>query len=144
MGYEVYITLKEAWFDEEGDAISLDDWLAYVEQDPDMRADGYAEARTPDGHTIRLEDPGIAVWTAYSGHDDDGNKAWFMHREDCVSVKNPDAEIRRKMHAVATSLGGTLQGEEGEAYGADGEAADATLEDPPADVPSKPWWKFWA
>ena len=54
MGYEVYITRKEAWFDEEGDAITLDDWLDYVEQDPDMRADGYAEATTPDGSKLRI------------------------------------------------------------------------------------------
>ncbi len=148
MGYEVYITRKETWFDEDGDAISLDDWLAYVERDPDMRADAYAEATTPDGSTIRMEDPGIAVWTAYSGHDDTGNMAWFMHREDCVSVKNPDVEIMRKMHTIATALGGSLQGEEGEQYGPDGEALDKAPPDtahasPPAAV-TRPWWKFWS
>ena len=146
MGYEVYITRKEAWFDEEGDAITLDEWLSYVEQDPEMRADGYAEATTADGSTIRLEDPGIAVWTAYSGHREDANMAWFMHQEDRISVKNPDVEIRRKMHSVAIALGGSAQGEEAERYGADGEAVDVATPDLPArpEAPAKPWWKFWS
>ena len=145
MGYEVYITRTDVWFDEEGEAISLDEWLQYVDRDPEMRADGHAEATAPDGSTIRLENPGIAVWTTYSGHDEDGNMAWFMHQEDCVSVKNPDVEIRRKMHAIATSFGGSLQGEEGERYGADGQQLEEPPEDPPAaDAPATPWWKFWA
>ena len=61
MGYDVHITRKRDWVDEDGAAISLNDWLEYVAKDPDMRADGYAEATAPDGSTIRTEDPGISL-----------------------------------------------------------------------------------
>ena len=68
-----------------------------------------------------------------------------MHREDVVAVKNPDPEIRRKMHAIATMLGGSLQGEEGEGYGADGEPLPAVHDElPMPEGSSNPWWKFWA
>lgn len=59
MGYEVHITRKAMWVEDEGPIISLKEWMEYVSSDPEMRADGYAEALTPDG-VIRIEDPSIA------------------------------------------------------------------------------------
>ena len=44
MGYEIHITRKTEWFDEDGPEISLEDWKAYIASDPEMRLDGYAEA----------------------------------------------------------------------------------------------------
>jgi len=122
MGYEVHITRKDQWFDEAGPSISLDDWLDYVKNDPEMRLDGFAEAVTSDGHVIRTENPDIAVWIAYSGHEEDGNMAWFSHFRNKVSVKNPDKEILQKMHRIATTLVAHVQGDEGEIYDASGES----------------------
>jgi len=119
MGYEVHVTRKDAWFDDDGPAISLEEWLAYVSSDREMRADGYAEAQTEEG-MLRIEDTGIAVWTGYPSHGVDGNMAWFCHFRDHITVKNPDAAILMKMHQIASSLNANVQGDEGETYGPDG------------------------
>ena len=140
MGYEVHITRKANWFDEGGGEIALREWLDYVSSDSEMRADGYAEAQTPDG-VLRIDGEGIAVWTAYAGHGIGGNMAWFCHFGDRITVKNPDEAILGKMHQIATMLGAKVQGDEGEEYGPGGQPIDtATSSSAPA---KKPWWKFW-
>ena len=140
MGYEVHITRKSTWFEEDGPTISLNEWLDYVSSDAEMRADGYAEAQTPDG-VVRIDDPGIAVWTEYPGHAVDGNMAWFCHFGDRITVKNPDESILTKMHQIASTLNAWVQGDEGEVYGPDGKCQETH-----ASISSsrhKPWWKFW-
>lgn len=144
MSYDLHITRNPDWQDHPAETISARDWLEYVKQDADMRADGFAEAPMQDGSVLRMEDGGIAVWTAYSGHDENGNKAWFRHFEDRVSVSNPDREIRIKMFEIATALHASLQGDDGELYDAHGDA----LPEPGAarnggGAERKPWWRFW-
>lgn len=154
MGYELCITRKENWFDEDGPLISLDEWLAYVEGDPEMRFDGFAEAKLPDGSILRIEGEGLSVWTAYSGHEVDGNMAWFDYRGDSILVKNPDEEIIGKMVRIGRALGAKVQGDEGEVYAEDGSSNWEELRNqaPPKRPQSehvgepsqkKPWWKFW-
>jgi len=103
VGYEVHITRKAEWFGEEGPEITIEEWKNYVASDPEMRLDGFAEATTPDGNTLRIESPGLSVWVAYSKHEESG-KAWFDHYKDRITVKNPDEEILIKMHAIASDL----------------------------------------
>lgn len=86
-----------------------------------MRLDGFAEATNDEGETIRLEDPGLAVWTGYSQHGVDGIMAWLLWFAGRVDAKNPDEEFRRKLHAIAIALRAEVQGDEGEVYGPDGE-----------------------
>lgn len=45
MGYEVHITRKASWHDDEGPVISLDDWLGYVASDADSIVIGRKAAR---------------------------------------------------------------------------------------------------
>lgn len=141
MGYDVHITRKENWFDE-GPDISLDEWLDVVRADPEMRIDGYAEAIVDGGSVLRIEDPSMSVWLAYSKHQLNGNMAWLWHSRGNVAAKNPDDEILKKMHAIAIKLTAKVQGDEGEIYGADGQLVG---EDTPASVTAsqKPWWRFW-
>ena len=92
-----------------------------------MRLDGYAEATTPSGETLRYENEGLAVWV---GSPDDksidvGGKAWFDHFDGRISVKNPTTETLQKMHAIASSLGAKVQGDEGEFYNQNGQVLDA-------------------
>ena len=115
MGYDVHITRATDWTDAESAPITLDEWLAIVHADPDMRLDGFAEVSTPSG-ALRYKNDGLAVWTKYSGHDDDGNMAWFDYHRGRIVVKNPDEEIRAKMKQLATSLGAKVVGDEGEEY----------------------------
>jgi len=119
MGYDVHITRKQDWFDEEPQ-IKLAEWKAYLKADPSMRLDGYAEATTPSGDTLHYENEGLAVWTAYSRHQSNGNMAWFDFEIGNVVVKNPDQEILRKMWQIAQALGAKVQGDEGETYREDG------------------------
>jgi hypothetical protein len=121
MGYDVHITRKQHWSDEEGPAITLQEWKDYIASDPEMRLDGYAEAKTPTG-LLRLESPGLAVWTAHPDAGD-GHMAWFSHYKDRVTVKNPDDPMTMKMHRIAMTLGAKVEGDEGEIYGADGKVA---------------------
>lgn len=60
MGYEVHITRKTNWFEEDGLPISCNEWLQYVLNDPEMRADGYAKAPLPGNSTLQIDHPGIA------------------------------------------------------------------------------------
>ena len=67
-----------------------------------------------------------------------GNKAWFLCREDRVTVKNPDEEILRKMWSVAQDLSVKVQGDDGEIYDSSG---NGNYRQQP--LPKKPRWKFW-
>jgi hypothetical protein len=115
MGYDVHITRIDDWTKAESKPIRLEEWIAVVRDDPEMHLDGFAEAETPGG-LLRYESKGLAVWTAYSGHQVDGNKAWFDHRRGAVIVKNPDEEILRKMKEIAKKLKAKVIGDEGEEY----------------------------
>jgi hypothetical protein len=138
MGYDVYITRKHDWFDTKGPEISLAEWLDFVAKDPEMRLDGYAETRMQDGSVFRTEREGLAVWTAYSAHDESGNKAWFLHEHGHVTVKNPDDEILRKMWSIAQDLSAKVQGDDGEIYD-----ASANPTGPEERQAERPWWRFW-
>lgn len=81
-----------------------------------MRLDGVAEATTPDGESIRYENAGVAIWTAYSRHGDLGGMAWLDHHAGNVVVKNPDDEMLSKMREIALALGAKVQGDEGELF----------------------------
>ncbi|CAB3810056.1 hypothetical protein LMG28614_07190 [Paraburkholderia ultramafica] len=120
MGYDVHITRKENWFDESGPKIGIDEWKALVQSDPDMRLDGCASAVVGDGSVLRIDNTGLAVWTAHTGSGVSGNAAWFDFRQGNVVVKNPDGENLRKMWQLAQMLDSKVQGDECKVYGADG------------------------
>lgn len=141
MGYDVHITRAENWTESEAKPITLAEWSAYVDSDPEMRVDGAAEATTAMGETLRYENEGIAVWTAYSGHDTAGNMVWFDYRDGCIVVKNPDKEIRRKMYSIASVLGALVQGDEGELYDESGGEIRMTSEARQKSHAQQSWWK---
>ena len=116
MGYGVHITRRQSWFDKGGHEISLAEWTTVVATDPEMRLDGYAETTLGNGQLLQIENAGLVVWTAYSGHGKDGNMAWFGFWNGNVVVKNPDPEILRKMYRIAQCLSAKVQGDEGEIY----------------------------
>jgi hypothetical protein len=63
MGYDVHITRKQNWFDDEP-RISLGEWKSVVMSDDEMRLDGHAAATVGGGAILRVESEGLAVWTA--------------------------------------------------------------------------------
>jgi hypothetical protein len=120
MGYDGHITRAAAWTDSESAPIMLDEWLAYVQSDPEMRLDGFTEIPLPDGRILRTEIAGLSVWTGYSRDGQDPNRACFEWIRGEIVVKDPDLEILRKMHAIARRLGARVQGEDGTFYGPNG------------------------
>ncbi|MBD8528309.1 hypothetical protein [Pseudomarimonas arenosa] len=143
MGYDMHITRKPQWFDDDGPEISLDEWKAYLFGESQFASDGSAEVRSLSGAVLRLESEGLAAWCGYSAHEPGGNMAWFLYTKGNLVVKNPDEETRRKMYQVAVALGARVQGDEGEFYGADGEQLNDA---PPAasSTATRPWWRFWS
>ena len=121
MGYEVRITRKQDWSDQEGPEIPLTEWIAVVAADPEMRLDGFADASVGGGAILRIESDGLSVWTAYSRHRENGPMVWFDFRQGNVVVKNPDTEVLRKMWSLAEALSAKVQGDEGEVYDAAGQ-----------------------
>ena len=56
MGYDIHITRQENWYDDDKSLqITLGEWKEYVDSDPEMRLDNFAEASLPDGGKIRME-----------------------------------------------------------------------------------------
>jgi hypothetical protein len=138
MAYETHITRAHHWKHSEERPIEAAEWAAYIASDSEMELAEYAIVSMADGTTIRMEGPGIAVWTGYSGaaeagdRDDAdgsgvaGNRVWFQWLGAEIVVRNADEEIRRKMHDVALALSAYVQGDDDEFYGPDGrESASA-------------------
>lgn len=136
MGYNIHVTRNDDWWDEEGEWITLQEWLDYIAQDPEMRHDGGADADASDGVVLN-QLPGFAIWTAYSGGDptdalrnrywaETGQpwqpaEAWIAWDEGQLYTKNPDAEVCAKLYRIAQHFGAKVKGDEGEAYGPRGE-----------------------
>jgi hypothetical protein len=140
-GYDLHITRKENWFDP-SPGFSLEDWLAYVEGDPELRHDGFAEAALNGGKVLRVEQKGLCVWTAYSGGERGNDLCWLAWSgSDNIDAKNTDPEIRRKMWSIAEHLGARVQGDDGEFYGPEGEPIAAIA--PASSTAKHPWWRFW-
>lgn len=116
MGYDVHITRAKDWLQSEKQPISLQIWLAFVEQDPEMEREAVALGRVEDEPAITYSSDGLAVWIGYSGHDPDGNKAWFDWHEGRIVVKNPDDEILAKIKQIAAHLQANVIGDDGEYY----------------------------
>jgi hypothetical protein len=114
MGYDVHITRAPDWSDSESAPITLDEWLAYVASDPEMRLAGLAEARSPKGEVIRIEGKGLSVWVAWPGEGRGEGHAWMDHRGGRIVAKNPDSAVLTKMCSIAEQLGARVQGDEGE------------------------------
>lgn len=117
MGYNLYITRKENWFDEDNsNNILLKEWTDYLKTDSEMCLDNFAEATTTNGELVRVELIGMSVWTKYSKDGIKGNHAWFWPDNGNIAVKNPDIEIRNKMIDIAGQLKAKVQGDDGENY----------------------------
>ncbi len=113
MGYDVHITRASHWTDSEASPISLAEWDAYIQHDPEMRRDDIATAYVGED-ILTCESDGLAVWLTYSKNDPKVNLAWFDFRHDRIVVKNPDEEILGKMKRIAAALDARVIGDEGE------------------------------
>jgi len=114
MAYEIYITKKQNWF-ETGTAsnISMEEWEAFVKNDPEMRLDNFSEVGLESGEMFRYDNPGAAIWfNPYAN----GEMVHFDFLAGNISVSSPDEDSIAKMKHIAFKLGAKVQGEDGELY----------------------------
>ena len=100
MGYEVHVTRKKFWADEEDVSITALEWLAYVASDPWLRLDPHCKRHSVAILSERFPNAGPCLY-------------WF---EGNISTKNPNEEILAKLLMIASALGARVQGDDGEIY----------------------------
>ena len=101
VGFQIHITRKEFWSDEEGPAISEKEWTALAASDPSMRP----------------KKNGDVAWVGYSKHVPGRKEARFrLASNGNVVLRFPDREIRAKMYRMAIRIGAKVQGDGGELY----------------------------
>ena len=115
MGYDLHITRAADWTEAESAPITSEEWLTYVEADPELRLAGY-------------NGPHFAVWSGQSRHPD----PWFDWSDGRVHTKNPDPPLIEKAIQIAEQLGARVVGDDGERYLPGGKVErDGTVDDSP-------------
>ncbi|ETR65170.1 MAG: hypothetical protein OMM_14698 [Candidatus Magnetoglobus multicellularis str. Araruama] len=129
MGYDLHITRKEDWADEEdSQSISIDEWNKYIENDSEV---------VPDP-----ENPGGSDFLYLRKAGD--WPLWFNSDLGEVYTKNPEVDVIAKMVRISSALKAKVCGDDGEFYDADGNVlTDQGIVESLADKPKKPWWKLW-
>ena len=97
MGYDLHITRATDWTENIGVKIQADEWLALVQEDPDLNLDP-------------SHGPYAVSW---SGSKEPG---WFDWYDGNVFTTDPSRATVGKMLALAETLAGMVQGDEGEVY----------------------------
>jgi len=107
MGYDVHITRARRWPDSKSHPIRLDEWLKFVEQDPELRLAGNDHGSY------------FAFWKMQAGAD---WGPWLDWTNGEIHTKNPDEALIEKMVEIAKLLGATVQGDDEEVYPGGGAA----------------------
>jgi hypothetical protein len=148
MGYDLHITRKEHWFDEDQSSknISLEEWLSYIEDDrSELELTDTYEVKIPGLEYKSQVPPGFCEWTAHPLN----KRPWFDYYDGSMSTKNPDEPTIRKMISMAKEFNAKVQGDDGELYelSVNNEIISRhmgpKLEDETESKEKKPWWKFW-
>ncbi|MCA6362643.1 MAG: hypothetical protein IM638_06365 [Bacteroidetes bacterium] len=146
MGYCLFITRKENWFDPETvNSITAKEWINVFLNDkelkPDLSGKESAKDRPP------LPDGKEFVFWKNPEADDSGDEAGMYYGDGNIECKNPHDAMIIKLVRIAEKLGAKVQGEECEIYALDGEGRlisyPALQNERDAHKNSKPWWKFW-
>ena len=107
MGYDLHITRAEFHATNEGNEITAQEWLHYVEGDPELQL-------------VPANGPYFAKWSGKAKYPDPWLD-WFMGN---IYSKNPDRPIVGKMLQIAKKLGARVQGDDGEFYDDSSEIPD--------------------
>lgn len=145
MGYSIHIEHIHA---EPENRITLNQWLEYIEKDPEMERNDHVLFITPENKVLNIKTEGLTVWKGYSKYPE-GIKVYFSPSENSISVKNPDHEVLIKMYKIAQYFKACVRGDDGEIYDENGEEIENTvnrdLKGSQADqnLNRQKWWKFW-
>ncbi len=99
MGYDLHITRKEYHWDENGPAITSEEWLNVVNEDPELSIDD-------------ANGPYFTIWSGKCSYPD----PWFDWDEGNIYTKNPDEPIIAKMLEISKIFNAKVQGDDGEVY----------------------------
>lgn len=108
MGYDLHITRKENWFDEDGPVISEQEWRRTIEEDPELQLDTDTRCVMSDGEYV------FAAWN--------GEPGALGYYDGEITTTNPAEPLIRRMVAIAQRLDAKVQGDDGEVYRPDGTA----------------------
>lgn len=127
MGYDLHITRKVDWSNEDGPRISRQEWLNLIESDPKFRILPENCNETPPN-----------IFTVWDDPDAPEGSYWVDWAEDGVSGRHQGKDYIRKLHQIATKLDAVVQGDDGEVYLPNGEldwndqrTRDSTSRKPP-------------
>jgi hypothetical protein len=101
MGYDLHITRKNYWFDDDGPIITLEEWRAYAATDPELEAD------------LEYSRPGTYELISHP----DRWPLWYRKGE--IYTKNPDDAVIAKLVEIAGHLRARAVGDDDEIYGVD-------------------------
>ncbi|MGB8648553.1 MAG: hypothetical protein WCF84_25175 [Anaerolineae bacterium] len=99
MGYDVHITRADHWFENQGQEIQAQEWLAIVTDDPEL-------IPSPENG------PYFVIWRGATQYPE----TWFDWSDGNIDTKFPDKATLRKMWHIANLLGARIQGDDGEIY----------------------------
>src|SRR3954467_7750166 len=102
MGYDLHITRKEDWTEQDGPTISESEWRRVIEEDPELQLDKQTSCSMADGEYV------FAAWNGEPG------ALGYYNRE--ITATNPAEPLIRKMVALAQRLNANVQGDDGERY----------------------------
>src|SRR5687767_8616171 len=102
MGYDLHITRKEDWSEEDGPTISEAEWRRVIEEDPELQLDTDTRCAMSDGEYV------FAAWNGEPG------ALGYYNGE--ITANSPDEPLIRKMVAVAERLNANVQGDDGVRY----------------------------
>jgi hypothetical protein len=102
MGYDLHITRKENWSDEDGPSISEAEWRRVIEEDPELQLDTETSCTMADGEYV------FAAWN--------GEPGALGHYAGEITTKDPSEPLIRKMVLIAQRLNANVQGDDGERY----------------------------
>ncbi|MCA9443783.1 MAG: hypothetical protein KC964_23495 [Candidatus Omnitrophica bacterium] len=113
MGYDLHITRAEEWIYNEGREISKEEWLAYVESDPEL-------SLVPENGDC------FADWNV----DLPEGQPWFDWWRGNIYTKNPTRPVIEKMLEIAEAFDAHVQGDDDEIYPDCGMPDDEPVEIP--------------
>ena len=140
MSYNIYITRKENWNDEDGPFIALSDWLAYLSIDPSLQRDAQFDSGRSNGV---VDEPTQVIWTEWPGQED-GKQMRFHLDDGNIVASDADVATRQKLFVMADVLEAKLQGAKGETYDSVGDPVGrGRRRRSAASTQQKSWWRFW-
>jgi hypothetical protein len=98
MGYDLHLTRRAHWADEEGPTISFAEWEKYVASDAEIQRDPMNQATD----------------FLFVAHPNGPVPLWWSEGE--IRTKNPDPPTVQKLVQIAHELSASVQGDDGERY----------------------------